>query len=173
MNHIATIKGNVLLLNGIALFTALGLYVVVLGGFWNIQRPVEQPGLFSLIILLVGIMVLHEGIHGAVASLFVDRRRIRFQARWLVLICKVDGLMTRNQFLFYSVAPAALLGLLGIVLYYCLASPENRFLAALLFLGGVSSGGGDFWFTFQLLKHPSDRFVLDKGVEVEVLGREQ
>jgi hypothetical protein len=168
MNHIATIKGNTLLINGMAAFIAAGMYFLVLKGVWDVQVPEERPDIVTLIILLVGIIVLHEGIHGAAALMFVGRRRIGFSAKWLVIMCKVDGLMTRGQYLFYALAPAALLGLVGIVFYYVAGSVGQRFLAALLFLGGVSSGGGDFWFARQVLKYPKESLVIDLGIEMEV-----
>jgi hypothetical protein len=111
---------------------------------------------------------VHEGIHGAAALLFVDRRRISFSAKWLVVICKIDGMMTRGQYFFYALAPAALLGLIGIVFHYVAGSVEQRFFAALLFLGGVSGGGGDFWFVGKVVKYPKECLVLDRGVEIEV-----
>ncbi|HCV44356.1 MAG TPA: hypothetical protein DGH68_12785 [Bacteroidetes bacterium] len=168
MNRIATIKGNTLLINGIAVLIAVGLYVLVFRGVWDVQIPAERPGIVTLIILLAGVIVLHEGIHGAAALMFVDRGKISFSAKWLVVICRVDGMMTRGQYVFYALAPAALLGLIGIALYYVVGSVEQRFLAALLFLGGVSSGGGDFWFVSQVLRHPRESLVVDLGIEIEV-----
>lgn len=168
MNHIATIRGNTLLINGIAVLIAVGLYVLVFKGVWNVQIPEERPGIFTLIILLAGMIVLHEGIHGAAALLFVDRKKISFSAKWLVVVCKVDGVMTRGQYLFYALAPATLLGLMGIILYYVCGSADQRFLAALLFLGGVSGGGGDFWFARRVLTHPKESLVIDLGTVVEV-----
>jgi hypothetical protein len=166
--HIATVRGNTLLINGIAVLIALGLYLLVFKGVWDIQIPEERPGIFTLIILLAGMIVLHEGIHGAAALLFVDRQRISFSAKWLVVICKVDGVMTRNQYLFYALAPATLLGLIGVMLYYVPGSVDQKFLGALLFLGGVSSGGGDFWFVSRVLRHPKESLVIDLGTVVEV-----
>jgi hypothetical protein len=168
MNRIAAIKGNTLLINGMAALIAVGLYFLVFKGVWNVEIPQERPGIITLIILLIGLVVVHEGIHGAAALLFVDRRRISFSAKWLVVICKVDGVMTRGQYVFYSLAPAALLGLIGIVFYYLAGSVEHRFFAALLFLGGVSGGGGDFWFVSQVVKHPKECLVIDRGIEIEV-----
>lgn len=168
MNCIATIKGNTLLINGMATLIAIGLYVLVFKGIWNVEIPEERPNIVTVIILVVGLIVVHEGIHGAAALLFVDRRRISFGANWLVVICKVNGMMTRRQYLFYALAPAVLFGLIGIVLYYVAGSTEQRFLAALLFLGGISSGGGDFWFVAQALKYPRDCLLVDRGIEIDV-----
>jgi hypothetical protein len=168
MNCIGTIKGNTLLINGVAVLIAVGLYFLVFKGVWNVQIPEDRPDMITLIIFLVGMIVVHEGIHGAAALLIVDRRRISFKAKWLVVICKVGGAMTRGQYIFYALAPAALLGLIGIVLYYVAGSVDQRFLAALLFLGGVSSGGGDFWFVSRVLKYPRQSLVIDHGIDVEV-----
>ena len=168
MNRIATIKGNTLLINGMAALIAAGLYFLVFKGVWDVQMPEERPGIITLVIFLFGFIVVHEGIHGAAALLFVDRRRISFNAKWLVVICKVDGTMTRGEYLFYALAPATLLGLIGIAFYYVAGSVEQRFLAALLFLGGVSGGGGDFWFASQVVKYPKECLVIDRGIEIEV-----
>lgn len=168
MNCIGTIKGNTLLINGMAVLTAVGLYFLVFKGVWNVQIPEDRPDILTLIIFLVGMIVVHEGIHGAAAVLMVDRRRISFNVQWLVVVCKVDGPMTRGQYIFYALAPAALLGLTGIVLYYVSGSVGQKFLAALLFLGGVSGGGGDFWFVSRVLKYPGNSLVVDLGIDVEV-----
>jgi hypothetical protein len=168
MNRIATIKGNALLINGIAVLIAVGLYFLVFKGVWNVQIPKERPDIVTLILFFVGLIVVHEGIHGAAALLFVDRRRISFNVKWLVVVCKVDGPMTRGQYIFYALAPAALFCLIGIVFHYVAISVAQRFLAALLLLGGVSGGGGDFWFVSQVLKFPKESLVIDFGIDVDV-----
>ena len=68
----------------------------------------------------------------------------------------------------YALAPGLLLGMAGFVLYYFLDTSVSRFFAALLFLAGVSSGGGDYWFVVKALKYPAASLMLDNGTEVEV-----
>jgi hypothetical protein len=168
MKQIETIRGNAFVLNFLALLIFGVLYGVVYKLLWDVQIPEERPDIITLIIFLFGLIVVHEGIHGAAALLFIDRQRISFSVKWLVVICKVDGMMTRGQYLFYALAPAALLGLIGIVFHYVAGSVEQRFFAALLFLGGVSGGGGDFWFAGQVVKYPKECLVIDRGIEIEV-----
>jgi hypothetical protein len=168
MNRIATIKGNALLLNGIATFIAFGLYGLVFRGIWDVRTPEPRPGSIPILILLLGLMVVHKGIHWVAALLIVDRRKIGFRASWLALVCKVNALMTRRQYFAYALAPAVLLGQTGIALYYAPGTVEQQFLAALLSLGGVSSGGGDFWFVYRILRFPRGSLVLDKGIAVEI-----
>jgi hypothetical protein len=168
MKQIGTIRGNVFVLNFLALLIFGVLYGVVYKLLWDVQVPEERPDVITLIGFLIGLLVVHEGIHGAAALLFVDRWRISFSAKWLVVTCKVDGMMTKGQYLFYALAPAALLGLMGIVFHYVAGSEGQRFFAALLFLGGVSGGGGDFWFARQIMKYPQECSVIDNGIEIEV-----
>jgi hypothetical protein len=168
MKQIGTIRGNAVLLNFLALLIFGVLYGVVYKLLWDVQIPEERPDIITLIIFLFGLIVVHEGIHGAAALLFIDRQRISFSVKWLVVICKVDGMMTRRQYLFYALAPAALLGLMGIVFHSVAGSEGQRFFAALLFLGGVSGGGGDFLFAGKVVKYPKECLVIDRGIEIEL-----
>lgn len=170
MNRVGSIKAHPLVLNGVALLIGLGLYLLVFKGIWNVRTPKGGIGTLTLIIGVVGLVLVHEAIHGAAALLFAPARKISFRVGLLVVMCRVDAFMTRNQFVIYSLAPAAVLGLAGIILYYALSPVEGKFLAALLFLGGVSSAGGDIWFVFQLLKLPGDTLVIDRGIELEVFA---
>jgi hypothetical protein len=168
MNRVGSIKAHPLVLNGVALLIGVGLYLLVFKGIWNARVPSGGIGTLTLVIGVVGLILVHEGIHAAAALLFVPANKISFRVGLLVVMCRVDALMTRNQFILYSLAPAAVLGLAGILLYYVLGSVEGKFLSALLFLGGVASAGGDIWFAFQLLKLPRGTFVIDRGIEMEV-----
>ena len=172
MNKIATIKGNSLVLNGYTAVIALGLYLLVYKSLWDIQTPKNGVSIVTLLVLGAGVIVLHEGIHAGVALLFVGRRRISFGMTWFVIVCRVHGFMTRTQYVLYALAPAALLGLCGVILYYVLTDETARFLSALLFVGGISSGGGDFWFAVRALRFPSKTIMLDNGMEMEVFLNE-
>ena len=168
MNRVGSIKAHPLTLNGVALLIGLGLYFVVFKGIWNVHVPSGGIGTVTLVAGVIALVLAHEGIHGAAALLFVPANKISFRIGLLVVMCRVEAFMTRNQFIFYSLAPAAVLGLAGVFLYYVLGSVEGKFLSALLFLGGVASAGGDIWFAFQLLKLPDRTFVIDRGIEMEI-----
>lgn len=170
ITRIATIGARPLVINGIGALIALGLFVIVFKGIWNVQIPQHGVNRLGILLGALGLIAVHEGIHGAAALMYVPPAKISFKTGWLVVMCKVNALMTRDQFVIYSLAPAIVLGLAGIALYYAFGSIEEKFLSALLFLGGVSSGGGDFWFAFQLLKFDREVFVTDRGIEVEVFS---
>ncbi len=172
VNRIATVRANTVLMNGIALLIALGLYVLIFRGIWNVQVPKGGVNVLVIVVAAFGLIVIHEGIHGAAALLYVEPVKISFKAQWLVVMCKVDALMGRNQYIFYALAPTMVFGLVGIALYYSLGSVEQKFFSALLFLGGVSSGSGDLWFVFQVLKFGSNTCVIDHGVEIEVFAND-
>lgn len=170
MNSIATVKANTIVINAIGVLIALGLYVLVFKGIWNVQIPKDGVNVLGIVFGALGLIPVHEGIHGVAALLYVPLRKIRFKAEWLVVMCKVDVMIRRNQYILYSLAPAMMLGLAGMVLYYALGSVEGKFFSALLFLAGVSSGGGDFWFVFQSLKFRADTYVIDRGIEIEIFA---
>ena len=168
MNHIGTIRGNTIVLSAIAIMVALVMYFLFFKALWNVKVPEKTPDTITLIILGIGLVIVHEGIHGAVALLFVGRRKISFGIKWLVVVCRVQGLMTRNQYITVALAPAFVLAMCGAFFYHVADDSNMKFLSALLCIGGGSSGGGDFWFVAKSLTYSSSCFMVDNGIEIEV-----
>ncbi len=140
---------------------------------WN--EPAVQTAMEPAMLILLGItlILVHEVIHGAAALLFVDRHAVRFGFSWLAIVCKVKVPMKRNHYIIYALAPAAIFAAAGIVASTVVGDPEMRFMSTLfLLVGGVSSGAGDFWFVLQALKYPPDVYVLDNGIEMDILERD-
>ncbi len=171
MKLIGTIRGNVFVLNSLALLLFGVLYIVVYKLVWNVQRPIlmSQWWIMGITFGAVGLIIIHELIHAAVARIMIGPGNVAIRFRLMVAECQVHSYLTRTQYILYAVAPALLLGLAGVVWYYAAVSVEGRFLAALLFLGGVAGGGGDFWFIARVLPYPSPCLVLDKGTEMEIV----
>ncbi len=173
LSKIATIRGNAFVLNAVALGIFVVLLIAVRGLGWSLGAPATRAlrttGL--VLVLLVFLVVAHEGIHALVASMFAGRKKVSFIVRPLVVACRVHEVLKRNQYLAYAAAPAAVFAITGCILYYTVGSAMLKFLSALLFLGGTAGGGGDVWFILRVLKYPADSSVLDNGTEVEVYTR--
>lgn len=173
MKHIGKIKGNFWVVSGGGVVLALVLYVLFRVTLWHDRLPEVATGPATLIILGITLILVHEGIHGAAALLYVGRQGVRFGFTWLTLVCKVTVPLKRNHYIVYALAPSAVLGAVGAFASGIVVGPEPRFLSTLfLLLGGISSGAGDFWFVWQALKYPPSVYLIDNGVEMEVLERD-
>jgi hypothetical protein len=170
MKQIGTIRGNVFVLNSLALLLFGVLYIVVYKLVWDVQRPIamSQWWIVGIAFGAVALIIIHELIHAVVARMMIGHGNVSIRFHLMVAECQVHSYLTRTQYIPYAVAPALSLGLAGVVWYYAAVSVEGKFLAALLFLGGVAGGGGDFWFVARVLSYPSSCLVLDKGTAMEI-----
>ncbi len=172
MKNIGEIRGNPILLNLIALGVALLLYFAVYDGLWEVKAPawVGGSGLIILLIGVIGLLFAHEAIHMLAARLCSREAKASLKFNILQWECRLKGPLCRNQYIVYALAPAIVLGLTGILGHAIFASPDYKFIAAIIFLGGVSSAGGDFWFVSKILRYSRKSLVFDHGIEVEIIS---
>lgn len=171
MKIIAVIRGNPILLNLVAVGIAILLYFAVYDGLWGVKPPVwvGGSGLIILVLVVLGMLFAHEAIHMLTARLCSSEANPRLKFYILQWECRLKGPLSRNQYIIYALAPGIILGLIGILGHAILWSPDHKFIAAIIFLGGVSSAGGDFWFVAKTLRYPRKCFVYDHGAEVEIV----
>jgi hypothetical protein len=171
MKTIAVIKGNPFVLNAFSLLIFAASYLLVFKLLWDIRTP-QGVDAWSVALIAISAVIfpaVHEFIHMLIAMFFVRRAQVSIHVKVLVVECRVHSYLTRDQYICYAVGPALVLASVGLALYYISSSVDGRFLSSLLFLGGLSSGGGDFWFVSQILRYPGTCDVMDKGMEMEIV----
>lgn len=162
---------------GIALifnFIGLGLFFVFGWLFLSLAamlRPdqvlvnLERIGISTIVILLgayVGILVLHELIHG-LFFWFMTHERPYFGVKAMYAYASApDWYLPRNPYLLVGIAPFALITLIGIFL---IPFVSPRGLIILLFAMTVNAGGavGDLFTVAWLLTQPVTVLVRDSG----------
>ena len=170
MRNIGTIRANPLVVNGSALCIAIFTYLAIYRGIWDISPPqwAKGPGFLLLIVLAGMLLLLHEAIHMLTANLLTSGAGASLHIRMLVWECRLKKPLARNGYILYALAPAIVIGGASFISFYIVNSADYKFLAALAFVIGISSAGGDYWFVAKILRFPRRSMILDNGMETDV-----
>lgn len=171
MKKLATITGNPLVANGIAILIAIAAYLLIYKGIWNISPPLWARGFgfILLIVLAISLLLLHELIHMLAANIFARGAGASLHIRALVWECRLKKPLSRNHYIAYALAPGAVIAGLSFVLFYILNTPDLKFFAAIAFVIGLSSAGGDYWFVAKILRFPKESLIFDNGMQMEIM----
>jgi membrane protein YdbS with pleckstrin-like domain len=175
MRKIGVVKGNAYFLNFIGLLIFAFFYFFVYRLLWNVNAPewvYSGRGFLIVAVFIIMLILIHELIHAVSAFAFGKSKGLSIKLGVLVFQCRLKSYLTRNQYMSYAVAPALLLSVCGVASYYVSDSISIKFFSALLFLAGITSGGGDFWFVAKVRRYPRDCLILDNGAEIEILLEE-
>jgi len=166
---------------------SLGLFILfwlLFNGLLQIFRP-ETNGVVSgfsislsdptsmivsvlvLIFVTVGMVFLHEAIHGLFFWLFT-REKPRFGFKVVYAFAGAPGwYITKLPYILIGIAPLLVITILGLLLL--LIVPEEWLLAVLLFMTMNASGAaGDIYTVFWLWRKPDNILVSDSGDSVQV-----
>ena len=169
-------KKTLLILNliGLFIFTTFGwLFIqlvrwlhpeITLG---NYSFTINSSGgafatVISLILLLAGMIVLHEGIHGVCFWVFT-RARPKFAFKGAYAYATVSGwYIPRTPYLVTALAPFVMISVMCAALL--IIAPPQWFFAITLF-ASLNAGGavGDLIISYWLIQQPSTCLVLDEG----------
>jgi hypothetical protein len=149
-----------------AALTILGflIFLFVYAAFHSSEPPNSVTlNLLLLLLLVIGVLVLHEALHGAAAMVYGAKPK--FGAALLhrfvpVLYCTTPGhYFTRRQFAIFALMPLVVISTLGVILLA--VTPWGLMLIAPL---AVNFGGavGDIWFIGLLLQQPPGTLVEDQ-----------
>ena len=154
------------------LWNLLGLMLAVIGfvvfgviAAFAAGGSVELAGLdpiWGIVLVLAGVIVTHELIHGAAMLMFGARPTFGaalVQKVMPVVYCTSPGhLFTRGQFMVVALAPAVVLSVVGVALM-----PFGNLASWLMIPLALNLGGaiGDFWMTGMLLRREPDVLVED------------
>lgn len=173
-----SIRGNapLLLLNIVGL-ASLGLISVLMLYLLRWMRPqdvattftfsIESTGNFlsvilSVLIATIGMMVVHEALHGIFFWYFTGARpKFGFRGAY-AFAAAPDWYLPRNQYLITGLAPLVGITLIGILL---LAVAPVSWIPLVLLIVALNAGGavGDLWVTYWLLRSPADSLGNDQG----------
>lgn len=170
MKKIGYIKGNIYLMSFVAIVIGLVCYFLIFRALHIVYPPwLKGINRFIVVFYVVGILLFHELIHTIAASFFVPIKSVTLRFKLLVWEVHVDKPLKRNQYILYTLAPGFILSLVGMLLFLAFKSVNIQFFSAVLFLIGFAGATGDVWLAVRTLKFPKNCYILDKGVELDIL----
>ena len=168
---------------------SLGLFILfwlLFNGLLRVIRP-ESNGVVSgfsitfsdpcamivsvlvLLFITIGMVFLHEGIHGLFFWLFTgDKPRFGFKVVY-AFAGAPDWYITKLPYIWIGIAPVVVITILGLLIL--LIVPEGWILPILLFMTMNASGAsGDIYTIFWLLRKPDNILLNDSGDRVLVFS---
>ncbi|WP_192988286.1 DUF3267 domain-containing protein [Carnobacterium mobile] len=124
-------------------------------------------GMFIGIISLLGIIVVHELIHGLFFKLFNTEGKVKFGFKnGLAYATSPNSFYSKRNFLIILMAPFITITLLLFLMYlFCLIPPY-----AFIWLASIhaSTCVGDFYFSYLVIKAPKNSYVEDteQGINI-------
>jgi hypothetical protein len=148
-----------------------------LGFVWMAQYLGKAPKLawgardgVVFVIGIVGVLALHECVHGLLMRAFGARPRYGFYARGGMFYAKAPGYrFTRRQYLIVVLGPLVGLSLLACAGIGLLAGTSMVWYVALWGVVNASAANADSWIAAVVLQHPADAHVVDELDGLRVL----
>ena len=148
-----------------------------LGFVWMAQHLGKAPELawgardaVVFVIGIVGVLALHECVHGLLMRAFGARPRYGFYARGGMFYAKAPGYrFTRRQYLIVVLGPLVGLSLLACAAIGLLAGTSMVWYVALWGVVNASAANADSWIAAVVLQHPADAHVVDEPDGLRVL----
>lgn len=160
-------SGRLIKINLLALPLAA---VFGLGFLWIAQHFGKAPKLAwgareSVVFLIgiVGVLALHECVHGVLMRTFGARPRYGFYALGGMFYAKAPGYrFTRRQYLIVVLGPLVGLSLLACAGIGLLTGTSMVWHLALWGVVNASAANADVWIAAVVLQHPADSYVVDE-----------
>lgn len=148
-----------------------------LGFVWMAQHVGMAPKLawgvregVVFVIGILGVLVLHECIHGLLMRAFGAKPRYGFYARGGMFYAKAPGhRFTRRQYLIVVLGPLIGLSLLACLAIGLLAGTSLVWYIALWGVVNASAANADSWIAAVVLQQPADVLVVDELDGLRVL----
>ena len=157
---------------------ALPLAVVFgLGFVWLAQHIGKAPKLawgaregVVFVIGIVGVLALHECVHGVLMRTFGARPRYGFYARGGMFYAKAAGYtFTRRQYLIVVLGPLVGLSMLACAGIGLLAGTSKVWYLVLWGVVNASAANADVWIAAVVFQYPRDAHVVDELDGLRVL----
>ncbi len=136
--------------------------------FWKNSSILTAVAVILASLSLVPLAVVHEGIHGVCWSIFARNHmkdiEYGFIKEKITPYCYCRSPLSKGAYIFGSMMPMTILGLLVCILGIIIASPITMFIGVLQLLGG----SGDILITFMLLRYNAkgkDAILMDHPTE--------
>ncbi len=144
---------------------------------WMAQHVGKAPKLawgardsVLFVIGIVGVLAVHECMHGLLMRVFGARPRYGFYARGGMFYAKAPGYtFTRRQYLIVVLGPLVGLSLLACAGIGLLAGTSMVWYVALWGVVNASAANADAWIAAVVLQHPADALVVDELDGLRVL----
>ena len=157
-----------LLFNGLLQVLRPDTESLLLGFDINLTDPLTLIiSALVLVFVTLGMVFLHEGIHGLFFWLFT-REKPRFGFKVVYAFAGAPGwYITKQPYIIVGIAPLVVITVVGLLLL--LVVPSGWILPLLLFMTMNASGAsGDIYTVFWLLSKPDNILVSDSGDSVKI-----
>jgi len=153
-------KKLIVWVNILSILIALPLFPYFIILTWN------NSSMFSILLMLVIMIVvlcLHELIHGFFFQKF-GNGKVKYQFHGWAFSASMKGhYFLKKQYQIIGIAPAVILNILLIILFFILKN-DAQYIVYGLFLLHFSGCAGDFYVLFRMRKYPKDSLIEDTGV---------
>ena len=122
--------------------------------------------LLTLVIVIVVMLVVHEGFHGLCFWIFTKTRPLFAFKGFYAYAAAPDWFLPKGQYLITGMAPLVGITVICVSLMFVLPVWWMSPLVWMLVLN-TSGACGDLWMVFWLLRSPSDVLARDKGDVLE------
>ncbi len=140
-------------------------------GFWDLIDTFSGGRLLGLILSIVGMLVMHELIHGAFFWLFThERPKFALRAGY-AFAAAPDWYLPKAQYVFVGLSPFALISLISLGM--AAVSPPG-WIVFLLMVASFNAAGalGDLIVVAWVLRQPAKVYINDQGDTFHVYGLE-
>ncbi|MES1024613.1 DUF3267 domain-containing protein [Gloeocapsa sp. BRSZ] len=149
----------------------LAIYAFFTGTNQDINFAFSQvQGWLETLFLIVLTIVLHELIHGAVMSIYGGKPRYGVGLSHFVLpyaYATSSKVFTRNQFLQITLAPFAIISVLGVLLMVVLQTPWLAIALAINAAGAIV----DMWVSTIVWRYPRHVLAEDTVIGLRIYGK--
>ena len=148
------------------------LFVVPISSFFNMDSGIGKYfiRLFSLVVLLVAYMVLHELVHGA-AMRICGTKKIKYGFTGMYAFAGSSDYYGKKAYIFIALAPVVLWGIVLAVINPFVPT-EWFWVIYFLQITNLSGAAGDLYVTLRFSRLPKDILVKDYGVGMRVYSRQ-
>lgn len=114
-----------------------------------------------IIALFIGIIIVHEGIHGLFFKIFQPSAKVKFGFKAGMAYATSPGYVySRIQFLIVILMPFIIITTIMAIMMFSLPNPAYKYYIAI----HTGACAGDFYYAYLILKHKHLKYALDTEV---------
>ena len=126
--------------------------------------------LFSLVLLLVVYMILHELVHG-IAMKSCGTKKVKYGFTGLYAFAGSNDYYDKKSYIYIALAPIVLLGIF-IAIINLIVSDEWFWVVYFIQITNLSGAAGDLFVNVKFSRFPNDILIKDDGVGMTVFSKE-
>lgn len=153
-----------LVFGGLLAYSAAGAPLVLVDVPERVARPLG-------VALLLGVLPLHEWVHGLAIRHFGHRPR--YGIKWYALFTTAENAyFRRNEYLCVLLAPLCLITLAGLLLLWWVSLEMAQWIA-LAVVANASGAGGDLWMAWMACRFGPEALIRDEADGMRVFVPER